>query len=99
MQQFRDIFAAADVAILSRLGEDATLDGQPVRGEMSTPVDRPGFSGAVVGMQQQAFRLPDSQAATAARDSVLICNGETFRVVNIVPEGTGITALILRFEA
>lgn len=98
MKQFRELFASADVAILSRLGEDATLDGQPIRGELFTPIDRPGISGMVVGMQQQAFRLPDPQAAAAAIDSILACNGATFRVVNVVPEGTGITTLVLRFE-
>ena len=99
MPQFRDIFAAADVAILSRLGEDATLDGQAVRGELSTPVDQPGISGMVVGMQQHAFRLPDPQAAAAVIDSALVTLGQTFRVVNIVPEGNGITVLVLRLEA
>ena len=99
MQQFRDLFAAADVAILARLGEDATLDGVAVRGELATHIDQAGLSGQMTGMQGIAFRLPDTQAAAAVLGSVLVSLGKTYKVVNIVPEGTGITALELRVTA
>ncbi len=99
MQQFRDLFAAADVAILARLGEDATLDGLPVRGELSSPVDQARLSGQITGMQGFAFRLPDNQAAPAVLGSVLVVLGQTYKVVAIVPEGSGITALELRLSA
>lgn len=99
MQQFRDLFAMADIEILARLGEDATLDGEPVRGELSTPIDQAGFSGGMTGMQELAFRLPDNQATDAALNSTLVVLGRTYRVVNIVPEGTGITSLALRLQS
>lgn len=99
MEQFRSLFAAADVAILSRLGEDATLDGVAVRGELSTPIDQAGLSGGMTGIQQFAFRLPDSQARSAELGSELEVLGNSYAVVNIVPEGNGITSLFLRLQA
>lgn len=99
MPQFRDIFAAADVAILARLGEDATLDGVAVRGELSTPIDQAGLSGSMTGLQGVMFRLPGPQAVNAVRGSALVVLGKTYSVVDVVPEGTGITALSLRLSA
>ena len=97
--RFREIFAAADVAILARLGEDGTLDGVAVRGELATPIDQAGLSGSVTGLQEQSYRLPDAQAAAAVLGSTLVVLGNTYKVIDIVPEGTGITTLHLRLQA
>lgn len=124
MQQFRDLFAVADVAILSKLGEDGTLDNNPVRGELSTAVQQGGLSGSVTGLQGEVFRLPDSQVKNAVRGSVFVLTdsvymffedsyetwgmatgiwndaigGTWYDVVDVVPEGTGITGLSLRLR-
>jgi hypothetical protein len=98
MGEFRDIFAKADADILDRVGDLATLDGVSVRGELSTDPDQAGFGGRMSGIQGLSYLLPDAMAAQAERGSVLVdvVGGVTYDVVEVVPQGDGLTALSLR---
>ncbi|NTU68932.1 MAG: hypothetical protein HGB02_08645 [Chlorobiaceae bacterium] len=98
MTDFRDIFAKADRQIIERVGDPATLDGKPVRGELTTPIDQSELSGGMTGFQQLAFRLPDGEAATVIRGSVLVCLGDTYEVVRFKPMNDGFTMLFLKLK-
>lgn len=98
MSQFRDIFATADQQIIARVGDDAVLDGVEVRGELAVPIESSGLSGSATGFQGYTFRLSDDQAASAAIGSVLVAYEKAYSVVNMYPEGTGMTTLELRLD-
>ncbi|WP_294348475.1 hypothetical protein [Prosthecochloris sp.] len=98
MQRFREIFAEADAKISDRLLDDATIDGVDVRGELAAPVDQAGLSGGMTGLQGYSFRIGDVFAGAVVIGSEVVSCGKTFAVVNIYPEGTGITTLELRLK-
>ncbi len=98
MRQFRDIFTKADQQIIARAGDDAVLDGVEVHGELAVPIESSGLSGGATGLQGHTFRLSDEQAASAAIGSVLVAYEKTYSVVNMYPEGTGMTTLQLRLD-
>lgn len=97
MSSFREIFAKADADILKRVGDEALLDGESVKGELVTEVRQAGFHG-MTGLQGLFFRIPEASATTAARGSELVF-GATYSVLEVIPdEGMGVVYLSLRRE-
>lgn len=74
-------------------GED-TLDGASVVGQFDAGYVR---NGGGMGMSDavQAFLLPTASAPTEANDQILVHKGVSYRVVEVEPDGTGLSVLVL----
>lgn len=73
-------------------GTPATLDGAAVRGVFDGP------SSVVlggVGTTAPRYTLSSAAAAAATQASVLVMAGTTYRVRDMLPDGTGLTELSL----
>lgn len=88
-------FAAAvarmDLACEGVFGEDATLNGEAVRGIFRAPYADP----MGLATTDPTFRLRTVAAGLAVQDAVLVCTAGTFRVRVPQPDGTGWTTLTL----
>ncbi|WP_417539561.1 hypothetical protein [Marinobacter sp.] len=98
---FRDLVAEVDGAVFAALSDPATLDGTPVQGMFASIWREPAIGKLGTGLVEPQLTLRSADAATAARGSAVIINlpapdGGEYEVVNIEPDGTGLTALILR---
>lgn len=77
-------------------GQAATLDGAPVRGI---------FDGASlvalggIGTTSPRFTLASAAAAAATQASLLVLAGRTYRVRDVLPDGTGVTELSLELQS
>lgn len=99
--EFTAFEAMLNASLVTHLGESGTLDGLPVRGIWDESPGIARLSGMPTGLQRPVFGLRDEDAAAvgAEMDSVMIVRGKTYRVVNIEPDGSGMTGLVLREEA
>jgi len=93
---FKQLFAGNDQAIIDAAGDDALLDGVPVRGFFEAPWLQPNIGTMRTGLREPMFTAPDNVVADAIKSSVLRFENIDYSVVNIEPDGTGMTALILR---
>lgn len=96
MVDFSALAARMDAAIVSHLSDPAILDGEPVRGMFAAPWRQPSMGSMRTGLVEPTLTLRDVDAAEAATDSVVQVAGKTFDVVGVEPDGSGMTALVLR---
>jgi len=71
-----------------------TLDGAPVVGQFDANYVR---NGGGMGMSDAApaYLLPSASAPESANDQVLVHKGVHYLVVEVEPDGTGLSVLIL----
>ncbi|MBU9373621.1 hypothetical protein KTE28_04700 [Burkholderia multivorans] len=94
---FRDLISDVDAAVLRDLGDaDITLDGQPVEGMFALPWLGPDLGSQRTQLVAPVFHLRDQDAVAVRQGSILIANGERYRVLEAHPDGTGWTVLILQ---
>ncbi|MCG9076201.1 head-tail joining protein [Laribacter hongkongensis] len=94
---FAELMDEADSAIFTELADDATLDGQPVRGMFAAPWLAPQVGRLKTGLREPHLVLRDADAATARRGGLVEVAGTgRFEVVGIEPDGSGMTVLVLR---
>jgi len=95
---FKQAFTAHDTAIIDAVGDDALLDGEPVRGLFSAPWLQPDVGTLRTGIKEPMFTAQDSIVANAKKGSEFEHDKKKYNVVNIEPDGTGMTTLILRIQ-
>ena len=78
------------------LADQADIVGRPVRGMFSSPWRAPQVGRLDTGLIEPQLIVRDLDAVDVARGTTLSFDGQTFEVVGIEPDGTGVTALILR---
>ncbi|HDR9085214.1 TPA: hypothetical protein QDB10_001082 [Burkholderia vietnamiensis] len=94
---FRDLISDVDAAVLRDLGDaDITIDGRSVEGMFASPWLGPDLGGQRTQLVAPVFHLRDRDAAAVRQGSILVANGERYRVLEAHPDGTGWTALILQ---
>lgn len=88
-------FAEDYAPYFADFGTAATLDGQAVLGifEAASMVVLGG-----IGTAGPRYTLATAAAAAATQASVLVHAGRTYRVRDILPDGTGITELSLELQ-
>ena len=96
MPGFLDFVASNDAAMLSRIGDPATLDGVPVYGIYEAEFTGPEIAGVPTDIVEPSFYLKTAMLGSAHQGSVLIVEGKTFAVTRIKPDGTRMAYLILR---
>ncbi|HDR9174222.1 TPA: hypothetical protein QDB23_001433 [Burkholderia vietnamiensis] len=94
---FRDLISDVDAAVLRDLGDaDITIDGRPVEGMFASPWLGPDLGSQRTQLVAPVFHVCDRDAAAVQQGSILIANGERYRVLEAHPDGTGWTVLILQ---
>lgn len=100
MDTFKQAFAASDKAILNAVGDNALLDGLPVRGKFDAPWLQPEIGTMRTGILEPTFTAPGTVIYAAVKGSLLEFDGDGYDVIKKPkPDGTGMTTLILRPKA
>ena len=104
MVDFSALAARMDAAIIVHLSDAAILDGEPVRGMFTAPWMQPRMGSMHTGIVEPTLVVRDTVAAEATEGSiveapegsVIAPSGCSFDVVRVEPDGSGMTALVLR---
>lgn len=96
MSAFRDLIADMDSAIFDTLTDDVTINGLPVKGMFSAPWLQPQIGRLNTGIIEPQVVARDSDVLGIEKGDPVVANGGTYEIVNIEPDGSGVTALILR---
>lgn len=76
-------------------GDDGTLAGAPVRGIFDAPGVAPLLGDVAVGAVDPQFQLPTVQVPASPTGAVLVLPQGTFKVREHLPDGTGMSLLML----
>lgn len=82
-------------AMMLDFGSTATLDGVTVRGIFDADYQLLDAGGSLAG-SAPVFLLPTSDVPSPVAGLLLVHNTVTYKVVEPMPDGTGVTALRLR---
>ncbi|MFJ1213291.1 head-tail joining protein [Burkholderia pyrrocinia] len=94
---FRDLMAAVDAAVKRDLADDdVTIDGKPVQGMFAAPWLGPDLGTQRTNLIAPVLHITDDDAARVNEGSIVVAAGARYRVVELHPDGTGWTILILR---
>ena len=96
MQDFRALGNELDASVFDALADQVDIAGRPVRGMFSSPWLAPQVGRLDTGLIEPQLIVRNLDAVDVARGTTLSFDGQTFEVVGIEPDGTGVTALILR---
>lgn len=99
MSAFRDLMAEVDAAIFDTLTDDVTINGLSVKGLFSAPWLGPQIGHLNTGIVEPQVVVRDADAVGVEKGDPVTAEGGNYVVVRIEPDGTGVTALILRPEA
>jgi len=86
----------ADDAVFEGLGDTATLDGGAVVGVFNAAWLQPQMGGLSTGIVEPHLVVRDRDLGSAGLGSTAAHDGRTYTVVSVEPDGTGLTALVLR---
>ena len=102
---FEQTFARADKSLLSLLGDSAALDiaGDgvtlvPVKGEFAAPWLQPRIGSLRTEIIEPQFTVDQSVDLSAVVEgtTTLTVKASVYEVVDLQPDGTGLTVLVLR---
>lgn len=93
---FSALTGAMNGVIFKKLGDAVTVDGRPTQGMFIAPWIGPKVGHLPTGINEPHCHIRDQDAVGVARGSVVGFCGQNYTVVRIEPDGSGITALILR---
>ncbi|MCT7307945.1 head-tail joining protein [Ralstonia wenshanensis] len=98
---FRDNVVDLDEAVFETLSDAVQIDGRPdpVMGMFYSPwLDVETVRGQRTGLREPFVILRDADAAGVRQRARLRALGEHFSVVDVQPDGSGTTKLVLRPE-
>lgn len=95
---FRATFDDLDRSFFAVLGEDGTLNGQPVRGMYRQGESDPDLGGLPTGLHEPTWLMRDAEALAAGAEvgGELQVRGDRYRVVRLRRDGLGLVDLVLR---
>lgn len=93
---YRDAFAEMDVALLDALGDDAVVDGVAMRGLFEAPWIGPELGALKTAVQEPRLTARSDELAAVTKGSRVTHRNVDYDVVNVQPDGAGMTTLILR---
>lgn len=96
MSAFRDLVTDMDSVIFDTLTDDVTINGLPVKGMFSAPWLQPQIGRLNTGIVEPQVVVRDADAVGVEKGHPVVANGDNYEIVNIEPDGSGVTALILR---
>lgn len=80
---------------VSDFGDAGTLDGSSVRGIFDAPAVTPGLGDITAAAAEPQFQLPTASVPAAAFGKTLVIPQGTFTVREHIPDGTGMSLLLL----
>lgn len=98
---FRDHVADLDTAVFEALSDEVEIDGKPdpVMGMFYSPwLDVETVRGQRTGLREPFVMLRDADAAGVRQRTRVQALGDVFSVMELQPDGSGMTKLILRPE-
>jgi hypothetical protein len=98
---FRDHVADFDTAVFEALSDEVQIDGKPdpVMGMFYSPwLDVETVRGQRTGLREPFVILRDADAAGVRQRTRVQALGDVFSVMELQPDGSGMTKLILRPE-
>lgn len=96
MSDFVDTFESIDALLVSAIGDDATIEGEPVRGVFDSPFIGPQIGGTRTNVSEPRFTARNCDVENAAVGHVLRHRDIDYVIVRTEPTGDGISALVLR---
>lgn len=96
MSAFRDLVTDMDSVIFDTLTDDVTINGLPVKGMFSAPWLQPQIGRLNTSIVEPQVVVRDADAVGVEKGHSVVANGDNYEIVNIEPDGSGVTALILR---
>ncbi|MCT7313792.1 hypothetical protein N5J06_22710 [Ralstonia sp. CHL-2022] len=98
---FRDDVADLDAAVFEALSDEVEIDGKagPVMGMFYSPwLDVETVRGQRTGLREPFVILRDADAAGVRPRTRVRALGDVFSVIELQPDGSGMTKLVLRPE-
>ncbi|CAJ0783569.1 hypothetical protein LMG19083_01058 [Ralstonia psammae] len=98
---FRDHVADLDTAVFEALSDAVEIDGkpEPVMGMFYSPwLDVEAMRGQRTGLREPFVILRDADAAGVRPRTRVKALGDVFSVMELQPDGSGMTKLVLRPE-
>ena len=98
---FREHVADLDTAVFEALSDEVQIDGKPdpVMGMFYSPwLDVETVRGQRTGLREPFVILRDADAAGVRQRTRVQALGDVFSVMELQPDGSGMTKLILRPE-
>lgn len=96
---FRDLVTEMDTVIFDTLTDDITINGATVKGMFSAPWLQPQIGHLNTGIVEPQVVVRDADAVGVEKGDPVTANGGNYEIVNIEPDGSRVTALILRPSA
>ena len=97
--RFEQFFADTDPALIDLLGDDALLDGVSLKVLFEAPWKKPTIGNLRTGLIQPVAICLDSQVTGVGEGTSIlhmIEENKDYLVIDVEPDGTGMTALVLR---
>lgn len=88
-------FAENFAPFFADFGDDGVLAGQAVRGNYNAPGVTPSLGDFGASAAEPSFELPSAQVPAASFDALLVIPQGRFKVREHVPDGTGLSLLLL----
>nr|BDD46289.1 hypothetical protein 9 [Gammaproteobacteria bacterium] len=98
MGSFRQTFAGIDAALINLVGDDGVLDAVPLKGLFAAPWRQPEVGQMRTEIIEPEFWVVDAVDLSAVVEgtSVLTVFGDDYTVLDVQPDGDGMTRLPLR---
>jgi hypothetical protein len=94
---FSNLAAGLDAVVFDALGDAATVAGRPVVGMFAAPWLQPQLGKLNTAIREPRLVVRDADAIVVSKGAALEVAGQgSYVVVSIEPDGTGLTALVLR---
>lgn len=94
---FSDFVAELDGVVFDALGDAATVAGRPVVGMFAAPWLQPQLGKLNTAIREPRLVVRDADAIAVSKGTAIEVAGQgSYVVVSVEPDGTGLTALILR---
>lgn len=92
---FATALSSAHAALLATFGEAITIAGVAKTGIYSGPYEEVAMQGGAVEGYAPHVLVKNADAAGVTHGTAVVARGVTYYVVNIHPDGEGMTALVL----
>jgi len=91
--------ARVNTAVLARLGEPVTVNGQSVTGDFAQPWQQGFLEGVSASASQPQVVLADEDVPANPVGLSVVARGGTYTIAEARPDGYGLTTLLLETAA
>lgn len=96
MTDWRDLSARLDRAAYKHVSDPVLINGEPARGMFQAPWLQPRLGGLNTEVTEPTIVMQDADVVAVKLGNTAQHAGVLYEIVSIEPDGTGLTALVLR---